>query len=246
VTAGTDDRRRAELVGALGAVRARIAAACESAGRDSRSVTLVAVTKTYPATDVLTLLRLGVTDLAENRDQEAAAKAAETAAALTAQPDLPKPVWHFVGQLQSRKCRSVVGYATSVHSLDRLKLVPVLARAVAEQRPDPLDVFVQVSLDGNVERGGAVPEAVPELADAAAEHPELRLRGLMAVPPLGADPDAAFARLAELSAELRARHPAADAMSAGMSGDLEAAIRNGSTHVRVGTALLGRRAPVFG
>ena len=253
MTAGTDDRRRAELVGALGAVRSRIAAACEAAGRDPRSVTLIAVTKTYPVADVLTLLRLGVTELAESRDQEAAAKAADvaagTAAQAAAQPDepLPAPSWHFVGQLQSRKCRSVAGYASAVHSLDRPKLVTALASAVAEVRGGrPLDVFVQVSLDADPDRGGAVPDAVPELADAVAGRPELRLRGLMAVPPLGADPDAAFARLAELSAQLRTRHPTADALSAGMSGDLEAAIRHGSTHVRVGTALLGRRAPVFG
>jgi len=256
VTAGTDDRRRAELVGALGAVRARIAAACEAVGRDPRSVTLIAVTKTYPVADVLTLLRLGVTELAENRDQEAAAKAADVAAAAAAftasatdrsDEPLPAPTWHFVGQLQSRKCRSVAGYASAVHSLDRPKLVTALAGAVAEVRDGrPLDVFVQVSLDADPDRGGAVPDAVPELADAVAGRPELRLRGLMAVPPIDADPDAAFARLAELSAQLRARHPAADALSAGMSGDLEAAIRHGSTHVRVGTALLGRRAPVFG
>jgi len=243
-----DDRRRAELVGALGAVRARIAAACEAAGRDARSITLIAVTKTYPTADVLTLLRLGVADLGENRDQEAATKAAETAAALTEQPEhLPRPNWHFVGQLQSRKCRSVAGYASAVHSLDRVKLVSALAGAVAD-RPGagPLDVFLQVSLDGDTQRGGAVAAAVPELADAVTERPELRLRGLMAVPPIDADPEAAFARLAELAADLRAQHPDADALSAGMSSDLEAAIRHGSTHVRVGTALLGRRAPVFG
>jgi pyridoxal phosphate enzyme (YggS family) len=244
VTAGgDDDRRQAELVTALGAVRARIAAACDAAGRDPREVTLVAVTKTYPASDIATLARLGVTDVGESRDQEAAVKVGETAALLGAGASL---TWHFVGQLQTRKCRSVASYAGAVHSVDRPKLVAALADAAAAVRETPLDVFVQVSLDDDPGRGGAPAGALPELTDAIAARAELRLRGLMAVPPIDADPDAAFARLAELSADVRARHPGAESISAGMSGDLEAAIRHGSTHVRVGTALLGRRPPVFG
>jgi pyridoxal phosphate enzyme (YggS family) len=244
VTAGgDDDRRRAELVTALGAVRARVAAACEAAGRDPRAVTLIAVTKTYPASDVATLARLGVADVGESRDQEAAAKVAATRALLG---DAPSPAWHFVGRLQSRKCRSVASYAGAVHSVDRPKLVGALAEAAGGVRTRPLDVFVQVSLDGDPDRGGVPVDGLPALADEVAARSELRLCGLMAVPPMDADPDEAFARLAELSAEVRARHPGAESISAGMSGDLEAAIRNGSTHVRVGTALLGRRPPVFG
>jgi len=248
VTAGGDDRRRAELVTALGGVRARIAAACDDAGRDPRSVTLIAVTKTHPAIDVATLVRLGVTDVGENRDQEAVGKATDTARLLAEQdPPAAPPRWHFVGQLQSRKCRSVAGYASAVHSVDRPKIVRALAEAVDEVRGGRrLDVFVQVSLDGDAERGGVVPAALDELADAVAARAQLRLRGLMAVPPHGEEPDRAFARLAELAAGVRTRHPDADSISAGMSDDLESAIRHGSTHVRVGTALLGRRAPVFG
>lgn len=249
MTTPLDGNRRAELVTALGAVRARIADACAAAGRDARSVTLVAVTKTYPATDVATLAELGVQDVGESRDQEASAKVAATEALLQERlgPDRVPPLrWHFVGRLQSRKCRSVARYAAAVHSLDRPELVAALADGVARAGRDPLEVFVQVSLDADPERGGAAPDAVASLADAVAAQEHLRLRGVMAVPPLGADPDAAFARLAEIAAALRVAHPDADAISAGMSGDLDAAVRHGSTHVRVGTALLGRRPPAIG
>ncbi|MBN9619656.1 MAG: YggS family pyridoxal phosphate-dependent enzyme [Actinobacteria bacterium] len=239
-----DEHRRAELVSALGAVRARIAEACAQAGRDPHSVTLVAVTKTYPAQDVATLARLGVTDVGESRDQEAAAKVAATAELLGAEVSAPN--WHFVGRLQSRKCRSVASYAAAVHSLDREVLVDRLADGVEAAGRGPLPVFLQVSLDGDPERGGVPAAGVADLAAAVTERPQLRLRGVMAVPPLDSDADAQFARLAEVAAELRSRHPQADGISAGMSHDLEAAVRHGSTHVRVGTALLGRRPPVFG
>jgi pyridoxal phosphate enzyme (YggS family) len=244
--AGRDDARRAELVTSLATVRARLADACEAAGRGVRSVTLIAVTKTYPATDAATLVRLGVLDLGENRDQEASAKVDELARLLGAGPDAEAPRWHFIGRLQSRKCRSVARYAHAVHSLDRVELVDGLAAGVVRADRPPLDVFVQVSIDGDPERGGAAFEAVPALADAIAARDELRLRGVMAVAPLGTDPAEAFERLAELSAQVRSGHPDADAISAGMSEDLEQAIKYGATHVRVGSALLGRRSPVFG
>lgn len=230
--------RREELAGNLAAVRQRIADACAAAGRDGDSVTLVAVTKTWPADDVRTLAGLGVTDVGENRDQEAAAKHAACA-------DLALR-WHFVGQLQRNKCRSVARYADVVHSVDRLSLVAALsAAAVAAGRM--LTVLVQVDLadDPGPGRGGARPEEVAALAAAVSDAPALSVGGVMAVAPLEADPDRAFARLAEVAAALRARHPGAEMVSAGMSGDLEAAVRHGATHVRLGTALLGRRsAPV--
>jgi pyridoxal phosphate enzyme (YggS family) len=234
-----DERRRAELVSALGAVRARIADACAAAGRDSRDVTLVAVTKTFPATDVATLAGLGVLDIGENKDQEARAKIKQLAG-----PPLGIR-WHMVGRLQSNKARSVASYAYAVHTIDRPKLVRALADAVAD-RSEPLEVFVQVSMDGDPERGGVVVDRLPELADAVAARPELRLRGVMTVLPIATDPDEGYARLAEVSATLRGRHPDAQAISAGMSNDLEAAVRHGSTHIRVGTALLGRREQVLG
>ena len=234
-----DERRRAELVTALGAVRARIAEACEAVGRDQREVTLIAVTKTFPASDVATLAGIGVVDIGENKDQEARAKIKQLAG-----PPLGIR-WHMVGRLQSNKVRSVSSYAHAVHTVDRPKLVRTLADAVAE-RPEPLDVFVQVSMDGDPERGGIVIERVPELADAIAARSELRLLGVMTVLPIDTDPDEGYAQLAEVSASLRAQHPDAQAISAGMSSDLDAAVRHGSTHVRVGTALLGRREPILG
>jgi hypothetical protein len=244
LSAPDDDRRGAELVTALGAVRARIADACAAVGRDQQTVTLIAVTKTYPASDVVTLVRLGIVDVGESRDQEARAKIAELAG-----PTFP-PLelrWHLVGRVQTNKARSMASYAHSVHSVDRPKLARALADAVqVEERPEPLEIFIQVSLDDDPERGGAAVAEVPALADLIAARPELRLRGLMAIPPLGSDPAAEFARLAEVSQQLRRTHPDATAISAGMSDDLEAAIQNGSTHVRVGSALLGRREPVFG
>jgi pyridoxal phosphate enzyme (YggS family) len=238
-----EEHRRAELVTALGSVRARIADACEAVGRDPRSVTLIAVTKTFPAADVAILASIGVTDVGENRDQEAAAKVAETAALLG---DAPPPRWHFVGRLQSRKSRSVAGYASAVHSIDRIELVDKLADAVASAGRAPLEAFVQVSLDADPARGGAVAEAVPDIAGAVVARPELVLRGVMTVLPLDSDPDTGFGRLAEIAHEVRREYPQADAISAGMSADLEAAVRHGSTHVRLGTALLGRREQVFG
>jgi pyridoxal phosphate enzyme (YggS family) len=234
--------RRQDLAANLAAVRERIAKACDAAGRSPSEITLVAVTKTFPASDVHLLAELGITDVAENRDQEAAAKAAEVMARL----ETALPRWHFVGRLQRNKARSVVRYADIVESVDRPELAETLARAAEEYRDTPLDVLVQVSLDpwgGPVPegRGGAAPAEVPRLADAVAAAPGLRLAGLMAVAPLGADPGAAFAGLAEVARRLHDDHPGATVVSAGMSGDLEAAVTHGATHVRVGTALLGGR-----
>jgi pyridoxal phosphate enzyme (YggS family) len=232
--------RRAQLEASLSQVGGRIAAACAAAGRDYSEVTLIAVTKTYPAADVALLAELGVTDVGENRDQEAAAKAAATAAAGL---DLR---WHFVGRLQRNKCRSVVGYADMVHSVDSVRLAVALAEA-ADRRGRTLDALVQVSLDGDPSRGGVVAgSADPDhgldavTAELARSGP-LRLAGLMAVAPQDWEPERAFARLAGIAAEVRAEHPAATVLSAGMSGDLEAAIAHGATHVRVGSALLGMR-----
>lgn len=228
--------RRDELAANLAEVRARIDAAAQAAHRAPADVSLVVVTKTWPADDVRHLAALGVTDVGENRDQEAAPKHA-------ACEDLPLR-WHFIGTLQRNKARSVAGYADVVESVDRVSLVDALDHAAQASQRD-LDVLLQVSLDEAPGRGGAAPAELAGLAERVAGSARLRLRGVMAVAPLGADPDTAFARLASIAADLRRDHPAAEVVSAGMSGDLEAAVRHGATHVRVGTAVLGRR-PALG
>ncbi|WP_067795780.1 YggS family pyridoxal phosphate-dependent enzyme [Actinomadura formosensis] len=234
----TPEQRRAELAEGLAAVRARVAAACAAAGRDEAEITLIAVTKTFPASDVRLLAGLGLTDVGENRDQEARPKAAECA-------DLPL-TWHFVGRLQSNKARAVAGYADVVHSVDRSRLVSALSEA-AVRAGRTLRCLVQVSLDEEEAaqgRGGAAPDAVPGLADEIAGAAGLELGGVMAVAPLGADPLPAFTRLAGVAGEVRRNHPGARIVSAGMSGDLEQAIACGATHLRVGTALLGGRRAI--
>lgn len=234
--------RAAELSRNLAATRNRIAAACAAAGRDPAEITLVAVTKTYPASDVLALAGLGLTDFGENRDQEAAPKAAAVAAA-------GQPVtWHFVGQLQSNKAHSVAEYASIVHSVDRIRLVRHLgAAALSTPGRNVADAalicLVQVSLDGDQNRGGVPADRMLEIAEAIEAEPGLALGGLMAVAPLGEDPLAAFAPLRGLSAGIQSVNPSATVVSAGMSGDLEAAVECGATHLRIGTALLGDRRP---
>lgn len=226
--------RREELAERLAAVEGRIAAACEAAGRSRDEVQLIVVTKFFPRSDVDLLAELGMRDLGENREQEAAAKLADGGP--------PSGVrTHFIGQLQSNKAGAVTRWADVVQSVDRPKLVGALARG-AEAAGREVTALVQVDLDpaGGTGRGGAAPPDVPALADAIASSP-LRLGGLMAVAPLGVDPEPAFARLAALAEALRADHPEASWISAGMSGDLEAAVRHGATHLRVGTAILGDR-----
>lgn len=226
--------RRDELDVGLRDVRARIARACGVAGRDPSEITLIVVTKTFPASDVALLAELGVTEVGESRHQEAARKVGECAG-------LPVR-WHFVGQLQTNKAAAVAGYSEVVHSVDRVRLVNALARgAVAAGRL--VECFVQVSLDDAPRRGGTSAEQALEVADQVAAAEPLRLAGVMAVAPLGADPSTAFARLAEAAELVQNRHPAARSISAGMSGDFEAAIAHGATHLRVGSAILGKRPP---
>ena len=229
--------RADEVAANLDVVRRRIATACTGAGRPADDVALVVVTKFFPASDVRILADLGVTDVGENRHQEADVKARECA-------DLGLR-WHFIGGLQSNKAAAVASYADVVESVDRAKLVGPLSRG-AHARGHDVDVLLQVSLDppGADNRSGADPADLADLADRVAEAGMLRLRGLMAVAPLGEDPDAAFARLAAIRADFLRDHPDATVLSAGMSGDLEAAVTHGATHVRVGSAVLGPRPAV--
>lgn len=222
--------RSEEVAAGLAATRRRIADACDAAGRDHDEVTLIVVTKLFPASDVRLLHELGVRDVGENRHPEARDKKAECA-------DLDL-TWHYIGNLQSNKATAVASYADVVQSVDRVKLLGPLA----EPRRD-LDVLVQVDLAAEAKpgRGGVPPVEALELARQVEATPHLHLRGVMAVAPLGGDPALAFARLAEIAGAFRELGPRVTWISAGMSGDLEAAVRAGATHVRVGSAVLGSR-----
>lgn len=229
------DERSRELAGRLSALERRVEAACAAAGRPREDVHVVAVTKTWPAQDVRRLAALGVRDVGENRDQEAAPKAA-------ACENLALR-WHFVGQLQTNKARSVARYTDVVHTIDRARLVDALDRA-ARRAGRRLACLVQVALDDDPARGGVAPAEVLALAERVAAAGALSLTGVMAIAPAGEDPTKAFARLAEVATDVRREHPHAWWVSAGMSGDLEPAVAAGATHLRVGTALLGSRPPL--
>jgi pyridoxal phosphate enzyme (YggS family) len=226
--------RVAELAANLAALEDRVAAACAAAGRVRGEVAVVAVSKTWPVADIAALRDLGVRDFGENRDAEAAGKAAQ----------LDGVRWHFVGAVQTNKARSVASYADVVHSVDRSGLVTALA-AGAERAGRVVDVLIQVSLDADPGRGGAPPAAVATLAEQVARVAGLRLVGVMAVAPRGADPGEAFARLAVVASDVRRDHPGATLVSAGMSGDLEAAVTAGANVLRVGTALFGHRGALL-
>ncbi len=240
------DHRARELRDRLDAVRERIASAAAVAGRDEPR--LIVVTKYFPVSDLRILADLGVTDVGENRDQEASGKAVELDGLLT---------WHFIGQLQTNKARSVVRYAHSVHSVDRASLVTALGKAVAADRheraaaesatPAELECFLQFDLDRAAVaggRGGALPADAVALAETLAGTPGLRLAGVMAVAPLGAPPAAAFEQLRRISETVRTVDAAATSISAGMSGDLEEAVAAGTTHLRIGSDVLGPRPGV--
>lgn len=234
--------RAEEIATALGRARARLTAAARVAGRDPDTVALLPVTKYFPASDAQILYDLGCREFGESREQEAAAKIAEFRSAV---PD-PTVRWHMIGRLQRNKAKAVARWAYAVHSVDSERLVDTLGtgvRAALDEgvRADPLHVLLQVSLDADPRRGGVPASELESLATRVESTPGLVLRGLMGVPPLGTDPAVAFARLADVHAVLQRTHPGAVELSAGMTGDLEAAVRCGSTCVRVGTALLGPR-----
>ncbi|MCF7548371.1 YggS family pyridoxal phosphate-dependent enzyme [Pseudonocardia sp. WMMC193] len=228
--------RRAELEERLHAVRERIAAACTAAGRAPEEVELLAVTKTIPAADVIALAELGLRDFGENRAQEAALKVAEIR---ERRPDLDLR-WHFIGGLQRNKVRVVAPWVTRVETVDSARLAAALDKAAAE-RGTPLPVLIQYSVDGDPARGGVDDAGLLDLAAQVTQARGLVLEGLLSVAPLGADDEESFAAIAAAGSRLRAAHPGATVLSAGMSGDLEVAIRHGSTVARVGTALVGDR-----
>jgi pyridoxal phosphate enzyme (YggS family) len=229
--------RLSEIQSNLEIIQTRISKACSAAGRDISEITLIAVTKTYPASDVDLLKQLGIENVGENRDQEASSKQAEVKNEFK---------WHFIGQLQSNKAKSVVNYADLIHSVDRWSLAKEIqksAQGINKVQP----VLIQVDLDQSgpdPTRGGIWPAELSELAAAISQASHLELKGLMSVAPLGEKPELAFARLKDIRASFLKEHPQAQILSAGMSDDLEAAILHGATHLRIGSALLGERPKI--
>ncbi len=224
--------RTEELADNLKQINERIAQACQNSGRSDSEVTLIAVTKTYPPLDVDLLASLGVKNVGENKDQEAREKHLAVKSQLN---------WHFVGQLQTNKVKSVVNYADYIHSVDRIRLATEIDKWSAKVSKK-MKIFIQVDLGGDdPNRGGVVGEQLFELAAAVTALANLNLVGLMAVAPLGQAPTAAFERLSQIRGEFVKNYPQASQLSAGMSEDFEEAISFGATHLRIGSLLLGVR-----
>lgn len=223
--------RKAELAHSLADVHARVLKATTQASRKNGEITLIAVTKTYPVSDVVILKELGVTDFGENRSAEGLEKSA-----------LVPARWHYQGQIQSNKIAAISAWAQIVHSLDDLSHVPKFERAVGEISGKQLDMFIQLSLDGDSSRAGVRGDQLMALGQALVSSQHLNLIGLMVVPPVEAEPEKAFAEVAEIAQRFRRDFPMAQSLSAGMSADFEIAIAYGATHIRVGSQILGPRA----
>lgn len=190
-------------------------------------VHLIVVTKTFPLSDIQILHELGVSEFGENRDQEGREKAPKVAGK-----------WHFQGQLQSNKLKSISRWADVIQTIDSLRYVELVSKA----SPKILEVFIQVSLDGKSHRGGATVDGLHEIADAILETHNLKLQGLMAVAPIDEEPEPAYERLAKIHQDFRSKYPNSPYLSAGMSGDYQMAITYGATHVRIGSSILGSRS----
>jgi len=212
-------------------VLSNIDAAAQRSGRSGEEITLIVVSKNHPAETVLELAALGARDFGENRDQEASRKAAETA-------DRAQLNWHFVGQLQTNKVRSMLGYTAVLHSLDRPSLLAELTKRLDERE---LDCFIELNLTEDPGRGGVLPLDLEPLATQVLAEPRIRLRGLMAVAGLDREPAAEFERVLAAREQLLRLAPGAGELSIGMSADYEIAIEMGATHVRIGTAITGSR-----
>lgn len=221
--------RELEIAAALAAVESQIAATAAKAGRDRSEITLIAVTKTYPASDVEILRNLGVQNFGENRNEEGVAKSAQVSG-----------TWHFQGQVQSRKLRDIAGWASFIHSLDSAEHVEKLSR-IATELGREISIFLQLSLDGAPDRGGVIKSELAALADSVANLPQIKLVGLMCVPPVEYEHERAFSEIAEIHQGFLGNFPAATFLSAGMSSDYEVAITHGATHLRIGSQILGSR-----
>ena len=222
--------RADQITESLGSVEARISAAAEAAGRKRSEITLIAVTKTYPVSDATILQSLGVNNFGENRSEEGAEKSSQVSGA-----------WHFQGQVQSRKLRDIAGWATFIHSIDSPAHAEKLSRICTELGKD-ISVFLQLSLDGVPERGGVVAAEIFALAEKVSDLPNIKLAGLMCVPPVSFEHQRAFSDIADIHQRFIATFPKALLLSAGMSSDFEVAIAHGATHLRVGSQILGSRA----
>lgn len=222
------DRSR-EIAEALTEVKERIVQAAKGSNRDAGDIALIAVTKTYPSSDVRILQSLGIHDFAENRDHEGREKSAEVVG-----------TWHFQGQIQSNKIASIVKWAKVIHSLDDQRHLVLLAKAVPESKP--ISVFIQVCLDPQPGRGGVLSSEIAPLAEMVSQTPNVKLKGIMAVAPLAENPESAFSRLAQIHSVFRQQFPDSPYLSAGMSGDFESAIAHGATHLRIGSSILGSRS----
>ena len=218
--------RYEEIASNLAIVQDKIEAAAKAAHRGRDEITLIAVTKTFPISDVHILASLNIDHYGENRDGDAAPKAAAVPG-----------TWHFQGQIQSNKLKSIASWANVIHSLDEIRHIQALDKVTA----DRIGVFLQVSLDGAQGRGGAQPSVLSELADAVMGSAHLDLMGLMAVAPLEVSSDEAFEKLATIHSDFKGSYPEAKYLSAGMSNDFESAIIHGATHIRVGSSILGSR-----
>ena len=222
-----------EISGNLEKVKEQIKLAAASANRLSEEITLVAVTKTFPVSDIEILYSLGIRDFGENRDQEASAKVGL----------LPKDVrWHFQGQIQSNKLKSITSWASYIHSVDQLRYAQMISDySAGNEKP----IFMQVSLDKPPQsRSGVNPSELLELAGAISELPGIRLQGLMAVAPVNSPAEQAFAELEDIRSDFLSTFPDAKSLSIGMSGDYQIAIKYGATHIRIGSSILGIRSPI--
>jgi len=222
--------RADQITESLGSVEARISAAAESSGRKRSDITLIAVTKTYPVSDATILQSLGVNNFGENRSEEGAEKSSQVSG-----------TWHFQGQVQSRKLRDIAGWATFIHSIDSPAHAEKLSRICTELGKD-ISIFLQLSLDGVPERGGVVAAEIFALAEKVSDMPNIKLAGLMCVPPVSFEHQRAFSDIADIHQRFIATFPKALLLSAGMSSDFEVAIAHGATHLRVGSQILGSRS----
>ncbi|MGI9171121.1 MAG: YggS family pyridoxal phosphate-dependent enzyme [Candidatus Nanopelagicus sp.] len=225
--------RKDEILSNLELVKEKISAAAKAAGRAPSEITLIAVTKTFPNSDLEILYELGVRNFGENRDQEAAPKVDALPADIT---------WHFQGGIQSNKLKSISNWASVIHSVDKFKYAQMISQFSVDKTKE---IFIQVSLDTLPQsREGVDPADLMQLAEQIMSLPNLEVRGLMAVAPLDQPTEQAFVRLQQIQQAFIQLYPAANSLSSGMSGDYELAISLGATHVRVGSSILGNRSPI--